>query len=283
MSLSFGVFLPPFDELAEPRRLVELARSAEEAGWDGFFLWDHMLAFRGMAVADSWILAAAIAEVTERMRLGLLVTPLARRRPWVVAREAATLDRLSGGRLVIGVGLGDDGWGEFSSFSGEAVEPDGRRVLLDDSLDLLRRFWSGEPVDYMGEQLEVHSGEFRPRPLQDPLPVWVACRWPNRRPLDRAARQQGCFPLLEEREGEVPLLPEPEKVAELRQELLKRGASPAIDIVCRGVSGLADRDELPGRFEALEAAGMTWWLESFGAGEPPAQVVEEVVAAGPPR
>jgi alkanesulfonate monooxygenase SsuD/methylene tetrahydromethanopterin reductase-like flavin-dependent oxidoreductase (luciferase family) len=99
--------------MAEPSRVVELAKSAEAAGWDGFFLWDHILAVPGMPVADSWITMAAVAQATARMRLGMLVTPLARRRPWVVAREAATLDRLSKGRLVVGVGLGDDGWREF--------------------------------------------------------------------------------------------------------------------------------------------------------------------------
>ena len=133
--LSYGVFLPPFDEFAEPRRLVALAQSAERAGWDGFFLWDHMLTIPGMAVGDSFVMTAAIAQATDRVRLGMLVTPLARRRPWVLARQAATLDQLSGGRLVLGVGLGHDGWKEFSSFSGEIVDPVERASVLDDSLE----------------------------------------------------------------------------------------------------------------------------------------------------
>lgn len=283
MPLSYGVFLPPFAGLAEPKRLVALAQSAEETGWDGFFLWDHVLAVPGMAVADAWVIASAIAQVTDRIRLGMLVTPLARRRPWVFARQTATLDQLSNGRLVVGVGLGDDGWQEFSSFSGEIVDPRERAVVLDASLDIVRGLWSGKELEYVGGRMEVKSREFLPMPVQQPLPVWVACRWPHKRPLARAARHQGCFPLLDQGGWGVPVLPEPEQIETLRAELLGLGAPEGIDIVCRGVSGIGPPEDLPGRFGDLEQAGMTWWLESFGPGEPPVEEVEAVVAAGPPR
>jgi alkanesulfonate monooxygenase SsuD/methylene tetrahydromethanopterin reductase-like flavin-dependent oxidoreductase (luciferase family) len=281
--LSYGVFLPPFAEFAEPRRMVALAQSAEQAGWDGLYLWDHMLTIPGMAVADSFVMAAAIAQATERIRLGMMVTPLPRRRPWVFARQAATLDQLSEGRLDVGVGLGHDGWQEFSSFSGEVVDPVERASFLDDSLEILRRAWSGEPVEFEGERLWVKSVAFLPRPVQQPLPVWVACRWPHHRPLARAAHHQGCFPLFDAGGRELPGLPEPEQVAAVRTKLLDLGGPADIDIVCRGVSGPAAGHELSSRFAALEEAGMTWWLESFGRGEPPAVEVEAVVAAGPPR
>jgi len=281
--LSYGVFLPPFAEFAEPKRLVALAQSAEQAGWDGLYLWDHMLTIPGMAVADSFVMAAAIAQATERIRLGMMVTPLPRRRPWVLARQTATLDQLSEGRLVVGVGLGHDERKEFSSFSGEIVDPLERALFLDDSLEVLRRFWSGEPVEFEGARITVHSTAFLPRPVQQPLPVWVACRWPHHRPLARAARHQGCFPLFDPGGRELPGLPEPEQVAALRTKLLDEGGPTDIDIVCRGVSGPAAGHELSSRFAALEEAGMTWWLESFGRGEPPAAQVEAVVAAGPPR
>jgi alkanesulfonate monooxygenase SsuD/methylene tetrahydromethanopterin reductase-like flavin-dependent oxidoreductase (luciferase family) len=179
MALRFGLFFPAFAGLADPGRVVELARAAERSGWDGFFLWDHVLALPGMAVADPWVTMAAIAQSTARMRLGMLVTPLARRRPWVLARQTATLDRLSRGRLVVGVGLGDDGIGEFSSFQGEVSDPVQRGAMLDESLDLLRCFWSGNDVTWEGQHFAVASGPFLPRPVQDPLPVWVACRWPT--------------------------------------------------------------------------------------------------------
>ncbi len=281
--LSYGVFLPPFDEFAEPRRLVALAQSAERAGWDGFFLWDHMLTIPGMAVGDSFVMTAAIAQATDRVRLGMLVTPLARRRPWVLARQAATLDQLSGGRLVLGVGLGHDGWKEFSSFSGEIVDPVERASVLDDSLEILSRLWSGEPVEFEGERTWVNCTAFLPRPVQDPLPVWVACRWPNRRPLVRAARHQGCFPIFDPGGQEISGLPEPQQVAAVRAGLLEKGAASDIEIICRGASGREPAEGLASKFAALGEAGMTWWLESFGRGEPPAVEVEAVVAAGPPR
>jgi alkanesulfonate monooxygenase SsuD/methylene tetrahydromethanopterin reductase-like flavin-dependent oxidoreductase (luciferase family) len=143
--MRFGVFVPPFAEFAEPRRVVALSTAAEASGWDGVFLWDHMLAFPGMAVADPWVVMAAMAAATQRIRLGALVTPLPRRRPWVLSRQMATLDQLSNGRLIGGIGLGDDGWTEFSSF-GEAVEPVTRGEMLDEALELVQRFLTGEPV-----------------------------------------------------------------------------------------------------------------------------------------
>jgi len=282
VALSHGIFLPAFGEFAEPKRLVALAQSAEEAGWDGFYLWDHVLSKLDMAVADPFVLSGAIAQTTERVRLGMLVTPLARRRPWVFARQSATLDQLSCGRLVVGVGLGHDTRGELSSFSGEILDPVQRAVALDESLEVLRRMWSGEAVEFEGERIAVHSPPFLPRPVQQPLPVWVACRLPSRRPLDRAARNQGCFPLFDAGGSELPGLPEPELVATLRAELLGRGAEPGIDIVCRGDSRLVPTAELASRFAQLEAAGMTWWLESFMPGQSP-QEVARVTAAGPAR
>jgi alkanesulfonate monooxygenase SsuD/methylene tetrahydromethanopterin reductase-like flavin-dependent oxidoreductase (luciferase family) len=282
VSLSYGIFLPPFAEYAEPQRLVALASSAEDAGWDGVFLWDHVLAGSDLAVADSFVVASAIAQATARVRLGMLVTPLARRRPWVFARQSATLDQLSAGRLVVGVGLGHDSRGELSSFNGEVLDPVERALVLDESLEAIVRFWSGEPVDYDGELVKVHSAAFLPKPVQDPLPIWVACRWSHRRPLARAARYQGCFPIFDSGGSEIPGLPEPAQVQAVRVGLTDKNAPAGIEIVCRGESGSCPAPELGSRFAELESAGMTWWLESFAPGHPPADI-ERVVAAGPLR
>ena len=104
-----GLFLPLFDELADPAVVARLSAEAEEAGWHGVFVWDNLRFQEPVVdVADPWITLAAMATATERIRLGPMVTPLARRRPVKVARETATLDRLSGGRLTLGVGLGSD-------------------------------------------------------------------------------------------------------------------------------------------------------------------------------
>ena len=282
MALSYGIFLAPFADYADPARFIALAESAEHAGWDGVFLWDHVLEGSGMAVADSFVVAAGIAQATERVRLGMLVTPLARRRPWVFARQTASLDQLSTGRLVVGVGLGHDSRGELSSFSGEVVDPVQRAVALDESLEVLVRLWSGTPVDFDGEQISVHSAAFLPRPVQQPLPIWVACRAPNRRPLKRAARYEGCFPIFDEGGSSLPGLAEPEQVEDLRNALIELGAAPKIDIVCRGDSARVTETERARRLAELEQAGMTWWLESFMPGQDPSEI-ERVVGGGPPH
>ena len=282
MALSFGIFLPPFAEFAEPRRLVALAQSAEAAGWDGVFIWDHVLEGSGLAVADPFVMAAAIAQATGRVRLGMLVTPLARRRPWVVARQTATLDVLSDGRLVVGVGLGHDSRGELSSFTAEVLDPQMRAAVLDESLELLEHFWSGEAVDFEGEHLKVHSAAFLPRPVQRPVPIWVACRWPHRRPLARAARYQGCFPLFDTGGNEIPGPPEPELVATLAAPSFTTVAPTGRSTSSAGGLRGVPATELNARLDELEDAGMTWWLESFAPGHPPADIAR-VAAGGPPR
>ena len=180
-----GLFLAPFDELVDPRLLADLGARAEAAGWDGVFVWDHV-AYRSpvRAISDPWVVLSAIACATTELRLGTMVTPLSRRRVQKLARETVTLDRLSDGRLTLGVGLGSDTTGELGPF-GEVAEPRERARLLDDGLTRLEQLW---------------SGEFEPVPVQRPrIPIWVASRWPSSaapaegRPLgrlvpDRAAR-----------------------------------------------------------------------------------------------
>ena len=252
MSARRGVFVPPFDELVEPSTLVALAQRAERSGWDGFFLWDHV-DYRPpvSAVADAWIALAAIAGATERIRLGPMVTPLSRRRVQKLARETATLDRLSEGRLTLGVGLGSDRNGELEPF-GEEVDPRRRAELLDTGLDRLASFW---------------AGEFEPRPVQSPrIPVWVAGRWKTRRrPLERAARWDGFFPI------ELPNPAALERIAEEIGELRDRGLE-GFDLVAETAPG-----EAAGPWEA---AGATWVLTDFEA-QPRLREVEAAIDAGP--
>jgi alkanesulfonate monooxygenase SsuD/methylene tetrahydromethanopterin reductase-like flavin-dependent oxidoreductase (luciferase family) len=272
----FGLFFPPFGELSDPGRVADLADVAEEAGWSGVFLWDHMLATPGVAVGDAWTAMAAVAVATREIRFGAMVTPLARRRPWVLARQVAALDRLSGGRLVIGAGLGDDGWKEFSSF-GEAAEPRERGLLLDESLEVLQRLLTGEDVAVDGQRLTVHATPFLPRPVQDPVPVWVGSRWPNRAPLARAARAQGSFPIFT---GD-PALPDAADLKALRAELGRLGAPPGHDLVIRSALrqlGPADRATA---LATAESCGVTWLLEGSDPGLPAADI-EAIAASGPP-
>jgi alkanesulfonate monooxygenase SsuD/methylene tetrahydromethanopterin reductase-like flavin-dependent oxidoreductase (luciferase family) len=239
-----AIFVAPFGELSEARVLARLAAETEAAGWDGFFLWDHIVYTDVSRLADPWVAMAAIACATERVRIGALVTPTPRRRVHKLARETVTLDRLSGGRLVLGVGIGGDGHGEFAGF-GEETDPKERGRRLDADLERLAQLW---------------AGEFQPVPVQRPrIPVWVAGRWPNRRPVRRAARWDGLFPID---------LPGPEALAELAAEL---GGG---DLV---VTNPVDVD-----FRPWEAAGATWCLTGFGK-DPREDEVRAAIEAGPRR
>ncbi|HEY2317350.1 MAG TPA: LLM class flavin-dependent oxidoreductase [Solirubrobacteraceae bacterium] len=250
-----ALFLAPFDELVDPRVVADLAAAAEERGWDGLFVWDH-IAYREpvRAVADPWIVLSAVATATRTLRIGPMVTPLARRRVQKLARETVTLDLLSQGRLTLGVGLGSDNSGELGPW-GEETDPRRRAVLLDDGLERLAQLW---------------AGEFEPRPVQQPrIPVWVAARWPNRRPVRRAARWDGLFPIE---------LPGPDALAELAAETREARAArqdrtdEPFDIVAEIAPG---EDPVP-----WERAGATWIFTDFGR-QPSAAEVRETIAAGP--
>src|SRR3990170_1352557 len=207
-----GLWFPPFEELADPRAVMNLAAEAEERGWHGVFVWDHVRWREPIReVADPWITLTAIAAATERVMLGPMVTPLARRRPAKVARETATLDRLSGGRLTLGVGLGSDRFASEYSITGEELDDRRRASMLDESLEILAAAWSGEPVHHRGEHYTVDGMRFLPRPVQRPgVPVWVAGYYGKPRPVRRAARHQGFFPLA---------LDHPEQVGEIVADL----------------------------------------------------------------
>lgn len=246
-----GIFVAPFGELSEPALVAELAVEAEAAGWDGFFLWDHV-AYRDPVthIADPWITLAAIATRTSRVTIGPLVTPLPRRRPHQLARETATLDRLSGGRLVLGIGVGSENTDEFKvdgdgSF-GEEPDMKIRGTMLDEALALLRGYW---------------DGGFEPRPVNG-IPVWAAARYPARpRPLRRAARCDGLFPIDQS---------EPDQLREMLAELTElRGSLDSYDVAVTNPPGTD-----PGPWAD---AGATWCLTGFGV-EPTAAEVRAAIS-----
>jgi alkanesulfonate monooxygenase SsuD/methylene tetrahydromethanopterin reductase-like flavin-dependent oxidoreductase (luciferase family) len=192
-----GLWLPLFEDLADPGVVAGLAAEAEERGWHGVFVWDQIFWREPIRqVADPWITLAAIAAATEEVMLGPMVTPLPRRRPAKVAKETATLDRLSRGRLILGVGIGGDQFaGEFSR-TGDEVDDRLRGEMLDESLEILLAAWSGEPVNHRGRHYLVDNVQFLPRPAQRPrIPVWAAAFPGNVKPLRRAARCDGFFPV----------------------------------------------------------------------------------------
>ena len=192
--MRFAISVP---NVGAPAALVELAELAEASGWHGFFVWDHLHLRRDLHldVHDPWVLLGACAARTTALHLGPVVTPIARRRPQVVAKQITTLDHMTGGKAVLGVGLGFPPDEEFGAF-GEPTDPKVHAAMLDESLEVLTGLWSGEPFTHEGEHYRVEGAHFLPRPVQRPRPpVWVAALWPYKRPLQRAARWDGVVPL----------------------------------------------------------------------------------------
>jgi alkanesulfonate monooxygenase SsuD/methylene tetrahydromethanopterin reductase-like flavin-dependent oxidoreductase (luciferase family) len=246
-----GLYLPLFDPLADPAVVARLAGEAVGAGWDGFFLWDHIRWREPVAaVGDTQVTLAAIAAATERIRLGPLVTPLARRRPVKVARETAALDLLSGGRLTLGVGLGADRFAGEYSMTGEELDDRRRARMLDEALQILTAAWSGEPVHHRGRHYTVDGMRFLPRPVQRPrVPVWVAGYSGKPQPMRRAARYDGFFPVNLDSADQLAEIVA--RVGSLRKEA-GRGPAEPYEVIVELEPGI---DPAPYR-----EAGATWWL-----------------------
>jgi alkanesulfonate monooxygenase SsuD/methylene tetrahydromethanopterin reductase-like flavin-dependent oxidoreductase (luciferase family) len=228
--------------------LLELAREAEAAGWDGLFVWDHLHLDRQQLfpVHDPWVLLGAMAPYTRRLRLGPLVTPVARRRPWVLAKQVVTLDHLTEGRAVLGVGLGYPPSEEFGAF-GDATDDRVRADLLDEGLEVITALWTGDSIDYQGTHLRV-SAQFQPIPVQQPRPpIWVAGMWPNRRPLERAARYEGVVPVSSDGEPVTP-----DVVAKV---VAITGQREGFDVVVTAAPGVSA--------EEYADAGATWLVQSM--------------------
>lgn len=197
MSIQYGLYVPNIGESSYARTFAELARDAEEAGWDGFFLFDTIMFKKTARVptVDPFIALAAISMTTRRIRIGTMVTPLARRRPWKVARETVSIDHLSDGRLIQGVGLGDPPDGEFEAF-GEDSNAMVRAEKLDEGLDIVTGLWSGEEFSHRGGHYRIDKALFLALPKQSPrIPIWVGGFWPHKPPFRRAARWDGVIPL----------------------------------------------------------------------------------------
>jgi alkanesulfonate monooxygenase SsuD/methylene tetrahydromethanopterin reductase-like flavin-dependent oxidoreductase (luciferase family) len=250
--------LPPFGAFADPRYLMELAQAAEAAGWDGFFLWDTVVHDeKGYPIAEPWSVLAAIAAVTTRLRLGVMLTPLPRRRPWQVARQVLTLDHLSNGRVIFAAGLG----GAIHDFDwfGEETDVKVRAAMLDEGLQVVRGLWSGERTSFEGEYYTVAPVAFAPRPVQATIPIWIGGMWPNQGPMRRAARYDGVFPLSDG----FPLAPE--DLAAVKAYIEPRRTDPhaPFDYVASGITPGEDREAGAAQVVPYIEAGATWWLETI--------------------
>lgn len=277
--MRFGINVPNFGAFGDARLLADLAHEAEEHGWDGFFLWDHIGADWGPNnnFADPWIALAAMATATNTITLGPLVTPLPRRRPWKVAREAVTLDHLSGGRLVLGVGIGSDIGQEYSCY-GEPADDKLHGAMLDEALDVLTGLWSGEPFTFEGAHYQVHGARYQPTPIQRPrIPVWVAAVWPHKKPMRRAARWDGLCPLI----NDQAMSPDDLREALAYVKPLLPEGKP-FDVVAYGGTSGTDTAADSAKVSAYRDAGATWWQEG-AAPDDTVDYVRERIRLGPPK
>jgi alkanesulfonate monooxygenase SsuD/methylene tetrahydromethanopterin reductase-like flavin-dependent oxidoreductase (luciferase family) len=288
--MRYGLSLPAFGLYSDVRLVANLAREAERAGWDGFFVWDHMVfspSFHPMA--DPWVALTAVAIQTEHVHLGTMLTPLARRRPWKVARETVSLDGLSNGRLVLGVGLGDPAPLEYGSF-GEETNPKILAQKLDEGLEVLTGLWTGAPYSFQGRKYKLSEVVFRPRPVQQPrIPIWVGGFWPHKAPMRRAARWDGVIPLAWDRQ----LTPDDwlDILAYIRKY---RDLDTPFEAVHLGRAPGDDAAKARDMVSSYAKVGVTWWVDEidpwrFGLGrqEPltpdVAERARERVLQGPPR
>jgi alkanesulfonate monooxygenase SsuD/methylene tetrahydromethanopterin reductase-like flavin-dependent oxidoreductase (luciferase family) len=261
MTIKRAVGAPCFAE--DPMDLVRLAVEAEQAGFDGFFIWDHIVFAddgQGPEIVDPWAVLSAAAVQTSSIVLGPMITPVPRRRPWVLARQTATLDRLAHGRTVFGVGIGSPAHGDFGIF-GEPTDERTRAEMLDEGLDVLAGLWSGETFSYRGAHYSVDPVRFRPTPAQGPrIPVWVGGVLPANAPMRRAARWDAAVPI--RFRDRVLERPSAQDIADVRDFVAaERGTAEGYDLVVWAEVAPdpnAVLDELP----AYEASGATWWIET---------------------
>lgn len=278
-NLQYGLYLLNLGESSYARTLTELAHEAESAGWDGFFLSDTMMYRR--TTVDPFIALAAIAINTRRIRIGTMITPLPRRRPWKVARETASIDCLSNGRLILGVGLGDPP-AEFEMF-GEDSNNRVRAEKLDEGLDILAGLWGGEEFSYQGKHYHIDKAVFRPRPQQQPrIPIWVGGYWPNKPPFRRAARWDGVIP------GSVKLgslsMPEPEELREILAYVKKfRTSATAFDVAISNFGQETSSQINAKKMRLYTEEGLTWWLESLAPYRDSPEEMRARIRQGPPR
>jgi len=268
-------FVMPF---ADARAAADMARAAEQAGWDGFFVWEPVWGI------DAWVSLAAAAMVTERIRLGTMLSPLSRMRPWKLAGESVAVDRLSNGRTILSVGLGavDTGFAEF----GEVTDRKARAELLDEGLDIVTGLWRGQPFNYRGKRYTVRESTFQmpPPPVQQPrIPIWVVGAWGSQKSMARALKYDGILPQVlapTARQATV------DEVRAIRAHVdAQRTPGRPFDIIVEGETPGGDRARAAGIVRPWADAGATWWIESRWMANDQAEVrgiVQRRIEQGPP-
>ena len=275
--MQYGFVLP----YGDARTAADFAQAAEAAGWDGFFVWEPVWGW------DAWVMLTAAAMCTERVRLGTMITPLSRMRPWELASKTVTLDHLSNGRVILAVGLGaiDTGFAEF----GEVTDRKTRAELLDEGLDILNGLWHGQPFDYDGKHYHIRETKFYPLPppVQQPrIPIWVVGAWLKTKSMQRVLRCDGLLPTRMDEQGQhVGFTADHVREMKTYIDARRRAATP-FDIVVEGRTPGADPDQAAGITRMWADGGATWWIEAmWGEPDQPADLdaVLQRIRQGPPR
>ena len=277
----FGLYVPNYGKSSLGRTLVDMAVEAERSGWDGFFLWDHTVDERNQRfpIADTYTTLAAIAARTKRIRIGITVSALPRRRPWIVARQAANIDQLSGGRFILGVGLGFSSSLDYTIF-GEDASFRVRAEKLDEALGILTGLWKGRAFSHSGKHYKVNKTSFLPTPIQTPrIPIWVGGFWPRKAPFRRAAEWDGVIPL------KLPVrLLDPRDLREILDYIeSQRGDLDSFDAAVIGWTASKDPKNNARKIQPYVEAGMTWWLESLYTKRDSPTGMRQRIRKGPPR
>jgi len=277
--LRYGLYVPNFGKSADPNVSSGMALEAEKCGWDGFFLWDHLVEWnQRVPIYDSFTTLAAIATKTNRIRIGTTVTPLPRSKPWSVARQMASLDRLSNGRMILGVGLGAKESCDYSRFG----EVDDNQILaqkLDESLDIITGLWNGKPFSYSGKHYQLGSSVFLPTPVQRPrIPIWVAGFWPRKAPFRRAGKWDGVIPLRHPGNFMTPQ----DLTQAVRYLESIRSNKGFFDVANIGWTTGINRKKNAEKVNSYTEAGMSWWLESLYTKRDSPEKMRKRIRLGPP-
>jgi len=272
--MKFGFVLPKGDA----RTAAEFAYQAEQAGWDGYFVWEPVWG------VDAWVSLAAAAMRTERIRLGTMITPVSRMRPWKLASETATLDNLSNGRVILSVGLGalDTGFAAF----GEVTDRKTRAELLDEGLEIVTGLWGGQPFRYEGKHYHINEIAFMlpPPPVQQPrIPIWIVGAWPRLKSMQRALRYDGLLPAIMGADGKVRMSPAtPAEIRTIKAFIeANRAETSPYDIVVEGETPGKDRSQAADITQPYAEEGATWWIEAMWTA-PGVESVLERIRQGPP-
>lgn len=275
--MQYGFVLP----YGDAQRAAECAFEAEQAGWDGFFAWEPTWGI------DAWVALTAAAMRTERIRLGTLLSPISRMRPWKLASETATLDNLSNGRVILSVGLGAIDTG-FEAF-GEITDRKLRAELLDEGLDILTGLWRGQPFNYTGKHYTVKETTFYPPPppVQKPrIPIWVVGAWPRMKSMRRALRYDGLLPNVLDENGQHRN-PTPEDIRLMKEFIDSHRKEPGLfDIIVEGSTQGAEYKQAVAIIRPWAEAGATWWIEALWNAPTTTEgftAVQKRIQQGPPR